>query len=388
MDDRKKKIIELERRINDNQASLNTLCEGLGKALLSRPDIGAADGKILIDPELGKDLDEYRRLQKEIEDAEASIKEAEIQIARMRELEEDIQAKDQEENAQAKELAGYYTALGRQVLEDSALDDFSAQYRTQSDALVPKIKSLEDRLAGLTDQGEAGNVFTWIGKSAQSMVLRSFLTKSMDNLERLYRTVGEQFYRFKAENYRKDSVSNAEIINLGDKIEKSKSESAALAEELKKLREEQREIDNQFSASGGPLKQIQGLRKKIGDAQESLKALYLHFGEAVSLGAPAGETSGGGKKRSKDDAQLIGESEQKTLDDIERFRRLIQEDGAAIEKLQASLEIDDEWERIDKYRRSIADKKAKIAEAEQGIIEYESRIQAAEKHIEELRQVL
>ena len=378
MDDRKKKIIELERLIKDNQTSLNMLREGLGKTLLSRSDIGGADADILSVPELSKDIDQYRRLRKEIENAEASILEVEGQIARMRELEQDIEAREQVEKAQATELAGHYTALGRSVLEDPSLGDFAASYRTQSDVLVPKIKSLEDRLTELTGQTEGVNVFTWIGKNAQSMVLRSFLTKSMDNLERLYRNAGEQFFRLRP-RYHTDAAANSEIAGIGGKIEKNRSASAELAEELKKLREERRQIDSQYSGQDGPLKQIQSLRKKIGGAQESLKALYLHFGEAVS---------GGGEKKVEDDALVFAESEQKVLDEIERLRQIIQEDTVATEKLRASLAIDEELDKIDKYRRSITEKKARIAEAEQGIIEYEGRIQTAEKRIEELRQLL
>jgi len=379
MDDRKKKISELEKLIKDNQASLNTLREGLGKTLLSRPDISGADADTVPVPELSKDIDQYRRYLKEIENAEASITGVEGQIARMRELEQDIEAREQAETAQAKELAGYYTTLGRLALEDPALDDFAASYRTQSDVLVPKIKSLEDRLAELTGQTEGGNVFTWIGKSAQSMVLRSFLTKSIDNLDRLYKNAGEQFFRLRPRYYA-DKSANSEIAGIGEKIEKNKNKSAALADELKQFKEERRQIDSQFSGQDGPLKQIQALRKKISNAQDSLKALYLHFGEAVS-----GDSS---EKNQNDAALIFAESEQKILDELARLRQVIQDDTVETGKLRASLAIDDELDKIEKYRRSITEKKMRIAEAEQSIIEYESRIQSAEKHIEELRELL
>ena len=391
MDERKKKIAELEKLVKDNQVSLDVLLEKLGKALLCKPEIADADKGTFSDPGIFNDIDEYRRLNKEIDDSEASIKEVEAHIAQLRELEQDIEAGEQEEGAQARELSGFYSKLGKLVLEDPALDDFSASYRTQADALVPKVKSLEDRLVELTGQTEGGNVFTWIGKSAQGMVLRSFLTKSLDNLERLYRNAGEQFCRLKSENYRVDTDS-ADIIDLGNEIEKNKEISASLANGLRKLREERRLIDNEFSSSGGPLKQIQGLKKNISHTQEMLKALYLHFGLVTTGGLNAAgeaqEKPGGRKKRTSPLLHLFSESEQKILDEINGLRELIQNEKTLIEKLQASLDIDEEREKIEKYHRSISEKKLRIKEAEQSIADFESRIHSAEKHIEELQQLL
>ncbi|MCL2878997.1 MAG: hypothetical protein FWF29_02015 [Treponema sp.] len=385
MDDRKKKIIDLEKTVTDNQASFSLQLEGLGKALLSRSDIAGADKSVYSDPDIFHDIEEYRRLNREIDDSEASIKSIEAHIAHLHELEEDIKAGEQEENANDRELAGYYTDLGKLVMEDPALDDFSATYRTQTETLVPKIKSLEDRLGELTDQTGGGNVFTWIGKNAQGMVLRSFLTKATDNLERLYRNAGEQFYRQKNEN---SLLANpgSEIADLGKVIEKNKEISASLSNGLKKLKEERRVIDNEFSASGGPLRQIQGLRKNIGNLQEALGELYLHFGAGVY--ASTTTPSKPGKKRTESSSPLITGAEQKILDEINRLNKAIQEDNQTIEKLRASLAIDDEKDKIEKYYRSIAEKKNKITEAEQSIAEMEGRIRGCEKHIEELKQLL
>ena len=388
MDDRKKQIGELEKFKKSNQASLNVLLEGLGKTLLNRPEISGEDNKNFSDPVLCQDIDKYRQLQKEIVDSEASIQDVEIQIARLRELEEDIESREQELTAQAKKQSDYYAQLGKLVLEDPGLDDFSSPYRMQADTLVPKIKSLEERLGDLTNPGGGGNVFSWIGKSAQSMVLRSFLTKSLDSLERLYRNTGEQFFRYKTENPSVEKTLGIEIIDVGNEIEKSKGRSADMTEELGKFREERRLIDDQFNASGGALKQIQGLKKTISTAQDNLKTLYLHFGIIVAGDGQKQEKPASSKKRNANFTSLITESDQKILDEILRLRQSIQEDEAAIEKLTASLAIDEEWETIEKFRRSIDDKKARIAEAEQNIAELESRIKSSEMHIEELKKLL
>ena len=388
MDDRNREIVELGGRVKDNQARLNMLLEDLGEALLGRSDIAGAEEKTFPEPELFQDIIENRRLHKEIEDSEASITEVEIHIARLRKLEEDVEAGEQESAAQARELSGYYLQLGKLVLEDSSLDDFSVSFRTQEEALVPKIKSLEDRLAELTNQTEGGNVFTWIGKSTQGMVLRSFLTKSLENLERLYRNAGEQFFRQRTENSTQKPALNSEIPAVVTTIEKNRSASAALGDELRKFRDERRGIDREFSASGGPLKQIQGLRKNISRAQEALKSVHLHFGQLVSGDMRKPEKTEASKKKLKNLMPEFSESEQAMLDEIKRIRQLIQDDSISIEKLKASLEIDEEWRKIEKYRSSIADKKARIEEAEKNISEYENRIKASRKRIEELQQLL
>ena len=129
MDDRKKRIIELEKDLKNSQIRLTALLETLGKSLLNRPEISSADEKTFTDKGIFPNIEKYLCLQKEIEDADASIKSIEAKISRLRELDDDIDAKEQELAANSKELTGMYSKLGKLVLEDNSLDDFSAQYR-------------------------------------------------------------------------------------------------------------------------------------------------------------------------------------------------------------------------------------------------------------------
>ncbi|MCL2762440.1 MAG: hypothetical protein FWD36_04420 [Treponema sp.] len=190
MDDRKKQIIELERRKREQGVSLDALLVRFGEALLGRvPDSFEQEsfGEIAV----------YRKLRKNIADSEAAIQAVEELICRFREIEESIEDKEREDTACSRELAVMYGKLGK-ILLDSPSDDagFCAPYRDQANALTTKVLSLEERLSGL-EGTESGNVFTWIGKGAQSLVLRSFLTKAQDNLEQLRRNVGERYSRWK-----------------------------------------------------------------------------------------------------------------------------------------------------------------------------------------------
>jgi archaellum component FlaC len=297
-------------------------------------------------------------------------------------LEEDIEAKELLDSAHSKELTGFYVKMGRLVLEDASLRDFSAPYSRQAEVLLPKVQSLRDRIAGLKDQTEGSNVFTWIGKSAQGMVLRTFLTRAEDDLEHLYRNAGEQFYQRSGDF--SDSLS-ANIAELRTEVVKNRAQAQALSEELSALKEEHRQISGEFSASGGPGRQIQNLRKQISSKKDELGALYLRFGQAAFADDREAGTSGSSEAGHKTLNFLMGEADRVVLDDARRIERSILDKGEEIKKIQASIDIDEELERIEKYRGSIAEKKAWIADAQRSIEEFENKIKDAEKHIEELR---
>jgi predicted nucleic acid-binding Zn-ribbon protein len=388
MDDRKKQIEELEKSKRENQAALDSLLERFGETLLGR--IGeetSAEGA-------GEDIEEYRRLQKEIAGFEASIQAVEEQIRRFRELEEKIELKEQEDNSRSKEMAGIYTRLGKAVLEDSAYTEFTVPFREQTETLVTKVRSLEGRVEEL-DQKEGNNVFAWIGKSAQALVLRSFLTKAQDNLEQLYRSAGERFSR--GENARTESAAegmpkgdesfHGDIAALLGEIEKAKNESRALSEELVKLREEKRKISEGFGIEGSPLKQIQTLKNHIAQARDNLHILYRRFG-AEAAGAGPVDQSGAGEERRRFIEPLIAGDDRLLQADALRISGAIRDAETAVEKLRASLAIDEEKAKIEKCRRSIEDKRARITEAEKDIAGFEESIKNSEKYIEELRKLL
>ena len=380
MDDRKNKIKELEKSRSDDQGNLNSLLENLGRTILSRPDIDKADAAVF--PDIG----EYHRLQNEITNSQASIKTVETQIARSRFLEEEIESREQQIRTHSKELEGHYAGLGKMVLEDPALRDFSVAYQGQADVLIPKVQSLEDRLSELTDKTKEGNIFTWIGKGTQGMVLKSFLSKAKENLDRLYCSAGEQFYKAQAEDNNMEKPSNVEINILGTEIDDNKNLIQSLSAELSKLKEEYQSINEGLAAFGGSVKQIQSLQKNIGNANDSLSVLYLHFGQLAFT-----ENSNDSNSRSKKSGSintLLNKDDFSVLDNAKQISLSIVESSEAIKKIQASIDIDDEWEKIEKLRRAIADKKTRIEEAERNISEFENRIKDGEKHIEELKQLL
>jgi hypothetical protein len=383
MDDRKKQISELEQRKREQIVSLDALLVRLGEVLLGR----AAGSEQEHDPAF-EELVIFKRLKKDIADSEAAIQGVEEQIRRFRELEEGIEEKELEDSAGLKELAVLHGRLGKLLLDEAAgaganvayYADFCAPYRDQSDALLTKVLSLEERVAGLEGR-EGGNVFTWIGKNAQGLVLRSFLTKAQENLEQLRQSVGEHYSRGDTVKLSGGETGNAgEIENLCAEIERRQAEARVLLQELTDLREERRVISGSYNSEGGPLKQIQTLKNHIAHVQDELKILYRRIGsEAASVA---------GADRRQVIESLVTSEDRDDLDNAARISRLIDDNETVIEKLQASLAIDEEKAKIEKYRRMIQERKDKIAQAEKSIMELEESIRVSETSIEKLQSLL
>jgi len=394
MDDRKRQIGELEQRKREQIVSLEALLARLGEALLGRE----AGSERENDPAF-EELADFRRLKKDIVDSEAAILAVEDQIRRFRELEENIEVREQEESAALKELAAVYGRVGKLLLDEAAggaagagalaganYADFCAPYRDQADALLTKVISLEERVAGLEGR-EGGNVFTWIGKNAQGLVLRSFLTKAQENLDQLRQTVGERYSRRDVAAL-PDSENNntGEIEILCGEIERKRAEVRVLAQDLVELREERRTISVSYNSEGGPIRQIQTLKNHISHVRDELKTLYRRIG--AEMAGVDGMAAVDGVERRQIIESLIAPEDRADLDNAAQISRSIHDNETMMVKLQASLDIDEEKARIEKYRGMIGEKREKIAQAEKSIMEYEENIRVSEAGIEKLTALL
>jgi len=380
MDDRKRQINEAEQRKKEQAAALDALRERIGEAVLGRTgDFEPADASVFAE------LAAYRRLQGEIAGSQESIKAAEEKMLRLKELEERIEAREREEGACSKDLAGAYGRLGKLVLEEAERAEggereFCAPFLSQAEELQTKVSSLEDRLSGL-EQKEKGNVFTWIGKSAQSLVLRSFLGKAQENLDQLRRTVGERFSRAAPESR---SGETAATDALRDEIEAKRSEQAEISADAAGLKSEKRAIADGFSAEGGPTKYVQSLKNNISNAQGELKVLYRKIGAEAALGAGAEATD----ERARIVASFLEPDDAEAMAGAARAAQSISDCEEVIGKLKAAIAIDEEKAKVDKYRRLIQEKRERIAQAEKGILELEESIRDSEASIEKLREIL
>jgi hypothetical protein len=380
MDDRKKRISELEHRKREQTVQLDALLIRLGEGVLGRMADSPASGF----PEQAV----YQGYQLDIANSQASIQAAEEQILRSKELDQSIEAAERKESENAKELAFAYSRLGKLLLEEKSEQyaGFCAPYRDQNEALLTKVMSLGERLDEL-DKKEGGNVFTWIGKGAQSLVLRSFLTKAQENLEQLRRNAGECYIRDRKLTVDGGTAGNAGIESLCAEIEDKLAYSREISSDIAALKEERRKINSSFSAEGGPVKHINAIKNHIAGVQNDLRALYRRIGAEYASIDLKDAARGGAERREAINSFLLPQDGE-FLESASRIDKTIHDCEEEIKKLEASLAIDDERAKIDKFRKMIQEKREKITKAEQDIAEYEEGIRDSEAFIQKLQNLL
>jgi hypothetical protein len=427
MDERKRTIRELREQRQEDLSALSRLLEELGAALLERlappgeagepaapetpgaaDDIpGTAGGGAGIPAETagektiaGAPLDEqtgvsvkgrglshargaipmpspedtadYHRYLREIGDCEGDIRSINAGIIRLKELEDAVRQAEGACSEGLKTMSGLYTRLGEFVLEAPCFAEFAEPYRKQLDDLVLKVRSLEDRLDGLTEGGEA-NFFSWIGKGAQSVVIRSFLGKNQKNIQRIFTAAGEQFTR----SAFREGDADAGFRDILNEIEEGRRVQAELTGELARLREERRRTGESLSSGGSPQRRIRALERQILHAREQLRGVYLRYGTRLE-GAPSHKGLG----------DLLTADDRFLTDRIRQLRKSIRDHEGRIEILEASLAIDEEREGIAKKEKAIVEQRQRIALSEKTIADLTGQIEEARRRIEELSRKL
>jgi len=367
MDDRKKRIEDLLRNSQESRSSLDSLLINFGETLYSRLKEGQ--------PEF-EDFSQYNAYLQDIAESNVSITKIEEKNRRFQELEDAINHKESEERERSREMSAIYRRLGKALLENSAYDDYTSLFREQSDALSTKLGSLETRIGEL-DNKEGGNVFSWIGKSAQGLVLRSFLTKAQESQEHLYHDVGERY------STRESASKDDEVAMILAEIETLRGISKNAMDEISSLKDEKRIIAASFGIEGNPQKQIISVKNHINQVNEALRNLYKKFGMQAS-----GIDDDITPERKYYIDSIVTAEDSEIIGRAAKLNQSLAENDSAIIKLRASLAIDDEKSKIEKYKRTIEDKKDKIIEFERNIKDLEENVRDSEAIIQELEKQL
>jgi DNA repair exonuclease SbcCD ATPase subunit len=370
MDERKKTIGKLEEKKREIQGTVESLLEKLGKSLLAWLDKEGA-GPFL------DELEEYRRILGEIAKSEESIRVIEADTLRLKELEGEISENEKDSSVKTKELSALYARLGEGILETG----FAAAYKEHAEALVQKIQSLEDRLREL-DEGKHINIFTWIGNNTQGMVLRSLITKNQAGLERVYIEAGEQYFA-RREQGTADNPDNPAVGVLLDQVSGIRRELAELDESLTRLRNERRKITDSLGTEGGfrtsgSAKKIKTLERHISHAREQLTGLHIRFGAQFADIVEDG---------SSEEEALLKARHKAALEKVRKLREEIAEYDASIEKLRASLLIDEAREGIEKMEKAITGHRQRIAASEDAISGLKRQIEESNRRIQELMKI-
>jgi len=367
MDDRKKRIDDLLKNSQESRYSLDTLLKNFGENLYSRSK------ELEVNFE---DISQYKAYLQDIAESNIAISKIEEKNRRFQELEEAVLRRENEEKERSREMAYIYRRLGKALLENSAYDDYTSFFKEQADALSAKLESLETRIGEL-DNKEGGNVFSWIGKSAQGLVLKSFLSKAQESQEQLYHNIGERYSN-------RESISkDDEVAMILLEIEALRSVSKTAMNELASLKDEKRIISASFGIEGNPQKQIQSVKTHINQVNEALGDLYKKFGMQA-----AGIDEDITPERKYFIDTIVTAEDGEIIGRAGKLSQSLAENEAAIIKLKASLAIDEEKTKIEKFKRMIEEKKARIVDLEKDITELEGNVRDSEANIQELQKQL
>jgi DNA repair exonuclease SbcCD ATPase subunit len=377
MDLRKKTIRDLETKKSEDLACANKILGELGEDLLIRLEIPDAPAPGPLCPEAPDGnspeglREEYKRLLKEIASSEDRIKGIEAENGRYQDLEKEISRKEEENSENVRKLSLLYVQLGQYILADPEFETFTLPFKDEMDNLLSKIDSQEAKLEEL--EQKEGNIFTWLGNNARTLVVKGMLSKNQSALHKVYRAAGERFI----ESGFSPEEGEIEIRNLAEKAISLKHESGGLAAEIASLRDEHKKLAGEFARLGHPVRRIQGLEKQIALARENIRELCVGFG--VFAVDPAWRDYFAPFLKSDDRERSVR---------VDELRSSMRDAELQIEKLRAAMAIDSEKAEIEKLRKSIAGEKNKIEAARRAIAELESLIDASEKHIGELAKKL
>jgi chromosome segregation ATPase len=371
MDERKKSIRELEEKKRKTLETLNSFLGSWGETLLSRldrEDSGRFAGE----------LEQYRHALGTVAVFRDRAGTLEAEALRLRELENELDEKDKAAGEKAGELKKLYVRLGEIALQNDGLPDSGGPLKGEAEALKARIAFLEEKLREL-EEGKKTNIFSWIGGNAQGALLRGRLSKTRSSLSLLYASAGEDFF---AETEREGE--GGENLLVSD-IAALRQDIADLDESHASLRAERGRLRDSIGVEGNsrnfsPAKKMRELERHIAREQDQLLELCARFGNHLyDLFAGAIEDGNAGEWLQPADINVLARARE--------MRGEIAGHEAAIEKLEASLRIDEKREAIDKMKRSVLNHRRRIAASENTIAGLEKQIEESTRHIEELMKI-
>ncbi|MDR3161404.1 MAG: hypothetical protein LBU28_07310 [Spirochaetaceae bacterium] len=371
MDERKKTIKELELLRQETLRLNSRLLEALGESLLVRAgDTGGSAGEGAGGAGFGAFAGEYRRLCKEVRDAGEAVKAIEADTQRLKQIGEHLSLKEEGLSAGKQNRDRLYTLLGERIIDDTAREELTGPFKRQLDALGGKIRALEEQLGELEAQ-DSSNIFVRLSKSAKARYYHASLEKHHAGIRRIYETLGKKFALPEDRAAGQEGEEAALLAEIGQVQDRFRT----LEGEIDSLREEQRRISAGLNVQGGAARRIGALEKQIDRVKKEIRALFEKCGTAASADR-TGEFDPFLSEEDRTHLKKIGESRE-TLGDLE----------SRIEKLKASLAIDEERGAIARMEKSIQERRSRIAAEEAAIQDLGERIRKAEQHIEELQRI-
>jgi regulator of replication initiation timing len=370
MDERKLSIRELEEKRGETRENLKRLLGTWGEALLARLDAENSD-------RFPGELGQYRHFLETIALSRGHVRTLEENALRLRNLEKELEARGAAAAEKTGALTDLYARLGKTALSDDGTFAVEASLKAQADDLATRIAARQEQIGEL-EEGKNANIFSWIGNNTRGALIRSRLSKNLADLDRLHASLGEQI--FEALERLPDGPGELPAEDIPAQIRALRQDLAFLEESRGTLRDQRETLRDSLGIEGNTrnfnaAKKIRETEQRIAREQEQLADLCAAFGNQLCELFAGRETGKSDWLQAED--RLILERSRELLGQIAGY-------GAAIEKLRASLRIDEKRNAIDKMKKSILNHRQRIAASENAISGLEKQIAESNRHIDEL----
>ncbi|MDR1232064.1 MAG: hypothetical protein LBK61_11790 [Spirochaetaceae bacterium] len=359
MDERTKSILAIEQKMAGETVRIEGWLRELGRLLLERSR----------DSSIASTQTAYDRINDDIARLEEAVRQIDRDTERMNEIDNKIVDEERLNGEVRRQLTAISPNLGKLITEDEYFSTFSAPYRTQLDAIQQKIDSLNGRLTGLDEKGNA-NVFEWLGRSAQGLVAKSALAKAEASRERVYAEAGAEFIRDQPTDVQTGSTELDALFTVAGALKHEYDERDVQVAALKK---EKQEIISSFGRDGNANRKRAEIRHQMEQLNRELGDLCLRLGKQVE--DPSARPAFEG---------LLDSEMTRILEDVARCREMVKDYEDQTVRLKVSLEIDEERAEVERLSKLNAVQRQRIAAAEEIIIQQDKRIAEANKRIADL----
>jgi chromosome segregation ATPase len=364
MDDRTKTILALEQKRTDEAGRIDRLLRGLGQLLLERSD----------DDSLSAERVECGNINDELAQLDEAVLQVERGDGRVHAIDAEIVEAERLNREMKAQLAALHAELGKLAVEDEAFSAFALPYKTRIADIQQKIGELSGRLnergePGETKETRGANVFAWIGRGAQNLVVKVSLAKTQSSLERVYAEAGTAF----AHNRPVGQTGSADTEAVYAEAESLRREGDERDLRIIALKEEKRTILSSFGREGSASRRKAEIARRKEQLQQDRDRLSLRLGKrAVSSSESSSFLS-----LFDDEMSRIGEN-------VAHHREQVKDYEARIAGIKALMEIDRERAEVKKLEQSIAEQRRRIALAEEAIARHEMAVNEANRRIEQL----
>jgi hypothetical protein len=372
MDERKRSIRELEEKKRETLEKLLQLQENWGKTVLSRLDAANSD-------RFAGELGRYRQLLAAIALIRGNIRTLEEDTLRLRDMELALEERNNGVAATTGALKELYAGLGKTALQSDGALAVDPSLRAQAEGLAARIGSRQERLGELAG-GKSAGIFSWLSGAAQGTLIRAGLSKSQADLYRIYGAAGEQcFAALERQGAGEEALlgdAPAQIRALRQELALREESRAAALDEWGALKESLGIGGN--SRNFSPAKKIRDLEQRI---EREQKQLANH---CAAFGAYLCERYADSAREDPEESAWLEEDDRTALGKARELEEALAGHEAEREKLQASLQIDEERDAIDKMKTSILSHRRRIAADESAIKDLEKQIEKSNRRITEL----